>query len=118
MIKPSMRVTTSRKRWGHIVSFNESSFGSGVDARLVACGAAVTEPAQLTAGICNKKLTINGPVSVNHLYLYRTYSALGPTVSQAAEQFNLRADAYLWASSLDTTAYAKSVRTIEVPPRY
>lgn len=92
--------------------------GSGADGRLVTCDSAVTEPAQLTAVVCNKKLTVNGPVSVNHLYLYRTYGALGGTVSQAAEQFNLRADAYLWASSLDTTAYAKSVRTIELPPRY
>jgi hypothetical protein len=92
--------------------------GTGSDGYIKTCDAPINEPGQLTANVCDKKLTVNGPVSANHLYMYRTYGALGATASQAGEVFNLRADAYLWASSLDTTAYAQSVRTVELPPRY
>lgn len=56
---------------------------------------------------------------VNRLLLYRTFGAeSGATIAQPAESFNLRADAYLWAKSLDVNNRAETTSIIEVPPRF
>lgn len=74
----------------------------------------------LTAGICNQKLTINGPVSTSQLYLRRT--AGSDTAAQAgepAEIFNLRPDAYLWGAQRASEAgKAQTTYLVELPPRY
>ena len=92
--------------------------GTGNDGMLVTCGA-VSKMADLRGANCNKNLTINGPVMVNRLLLYRTFGAeSGATIAQPAESFNLRADAYLWAKSLDVNNRAETTSIIEVPPRF
>jgi len=81
----------------------------------------VDEPRQLTAKVCDKLLTVNGPVIANHLKLYRT-GGTGNTAATAgdpAEVFNLRPDAYLWASNFSSqTPKARTVLTHELPPRF
>ncbi len=92
--------------------------GTGTDGALVTCGA-ITKMTSLKGTVCNKKLTMNGPVMVNRLLLYRTFGAeSGATIAQPAESFNLRADAYLWAKSLDVNNRAETTSIIEVPPRF
>jgi len=80
----------------------------------------ITEPVKLTAGVCNAKLTVNGPVYASHLLLYRT-GGTGNTAATAgdpAEVFNLRPDAYMWASALPGGNVARTVMTTELPPRF
>jgi hypothetical protein len=101
--------------------------GTGADGRINTCGAGgsgaelVTETSPLTLSVCDKKLTINGPVSTNHLIMRRTAGAgVGAQAGEPAEVFNLRADAYLWAAahSGDTTSRMSTVSTKELPPRF
>jgi hypothetical protein len=74
----------------------------------------------LTVNICTNKLTVNGPVMADKIYLRRTAgSGTQMNSGNPAETFNLRADAYLWAyeraregASLHTT-YLN-----DLPPRY
>lgn len=105
---------------------------SQVDAWLIATGAepngiintcgagGVNETTTLTSSVCGTKLTVNGPVIANHLLLRRTAGAGAGTASgDPAEVFNLRPDAYLWATALQAAgAKAKTVITTELPPRY
>ena len=98
-----------------------------VDAWLVARGNGVIKgtiktcenPAKSSTA-CNLKLTINGPVLTDILYLYRTAgSDKYPDTGNPAEVFNLRPESILWAyqpglgSTLPTTA-----ATTELPPRF
>ena len=71
-----------------------------------------------TINECNQKLTVNGPVMTNHLYLRRTFGSEPSAPGEPAEVFNLRADAYLWSMSRATSsARMQSVYTTELPPR-
>lgn len=100
-----------------------------IDAWLIATGpngnintcASITNPStQLNANVCNQVLTVNGPVVAKHLYLYRTAgSDTGAGSGNPAEIFNLRPDAYLWATNY--TASAGRLQTVsakELPPRF
>ena len=105
---------------------------TNVDAWLIATGTGnegyintcSTIPAGAPTGIrssnCNKVLTINGPVLANKLYMYRTSGgATTATIGSPAEVFNLRADAYLWASVYgSSTGRLPTVSTKELPPRF
>lgn len=68
---------------------------------------------------CNQKLTINGPVMAQKLYLLRTAgSGTGATSGDPAEVFNLRPDAFLWASARAVVSgRLQTVHTTELPPR-
>ena len=63
---------------------------------------------------------MNGPVITDRLLLYRTAGAgTGAAAGDPAEVFNLRPDAYLWATALQNeTARVKTVEFKELPPRY
>lgn len=102
-----------------------------VDSWLIASGttgsintcASVSDPTvsgQLNANTCTNRLTVNGPVAARHLYLYRTAgSGSGMATGDPAEVFNLRPDAYLWATSY--TASSGRLQTVyskELPPRF
>lgn len=52
----------------------------------------MTSAGLLDSTICNRPLTFNGPVIADKVYLYRTYDTVN---GDAAETFNLRADALL-----------------------
>lgn len=97
--------------------------GSGSNGTVNTCDAndpAIVEPSQLTSGICAGQLVINGPVISNHLLLHRTYgSGVGPDSGTPAEIFNLRPDAYMWASAFSGVGTkARTVITTELPPRF
>lgn len=94
--------------------------GTGTNGSLRTCTAGVTLPTQLTASVCDRKLTVNGPVIANHLYMYRTAgSGVGPASGDPAEVFNLRPDAYMWASSFSgNNSKARTVYQTELPPRF
>lgn len=95
--------------------------GTGAEGKINTCGAGgVTETTPLTAGLCAAKLTVNGPIAANHLLLRRTAGAgTNANSGDAAEVFNLRPDAYMWASNLQSsTVKAQTVITTELPPRY
>ena len=74
----------------------------------------------LGGDVCGTKLTVNGPVITDNLLLYRTAGAgKGAAAGDPAEVFNLRPDAYLWATALQNeTARVKTVQSSELPPRY
>lgn len=105
---------------------------SRVDAWLVATGSVgsintcseISNPAQvgspLTAARCTERLTVNGPVIAKQLFLYRTAGAgTELATGDPAEVFNLRPDAYLWASYYNSTAgRIPTVTTRELPPRF
>lgn len=95
--------------------------GSGADGRLNTCGAGgVGEATALTRTLCVNKLTVNGPVMANHLILRRTAGAGTDTQSgDPAEVFNLRADAYIWATNYNLSAgRLPTASTKELPPRF
>jgi len=75
----------------------------------------------LSSTLCNNQLTVNGPVMAGQLYLRRTAgSGTGQDHSgDPAEIFNLRPDAYMWASMRATGGgnRAQTVYTTELPPR-
>lgn len=105
---------------------------TNVDAWLIAVGAgnngyintcssiAAGSPNAINSNNCNQLLTINGPVQANKLYMYRTAgSGVGVDVGNPAERFNLRGDAYLWASVYgSSTDRLTTVSTKELPPRF
>ncbi len=75
----------------------------------------------LSSDLCNNQLIVNGPVAAGKLYLRRTAgSGSGPDHSgDPAEIFNLRPDAYMWAS-LRATGGGNRIQTVyttELPPR-
>ena len=103
-----------------------------VDAWLIARGAdgvintcrPITNPANasnpLDANRCNQTLTVNGPVVAHEILLYRTAgSGFGAASGDPAEVFNLRPDAYLWATRYQSSAgRVQTVYTQELPPRF
>lgn len=110
-----------------IIANNINILGNvtNVDAWLVAGGyintcSSVNIAAPLSASICNQKLTVNGPVMAQKLYLRRTFgSGVGNASGDPAEVFNLRADAYLWSMArANSNGHVQTVKTIELPPRF
>ncbi|MEI6053919.1 MAG: hypothetical protein WCQ49_00945 [Candidatus Saccharibacteria bacterium] len=73
---------------------------------------------------CDKTLQVNGPIAAKKLYLMRTAgsnipNALDPDRGSPAEIFNLRSDAYLWASNyFKNHNQIQTVYTTELPPRF
>ena len=69
---------------------------------------------------CDKPLRINGPVVADTIHMRRTAGSQSEsTLGDAAETFNLRPDAYLWA--MNRAGASKSISTSyiqELPPRY
>jgi hypothetical protein len=95
--------------------------GSGADGRINTCGAGtVGESTALNSRVCDAKLTVNGPITANHLILRRTAGAgIGSNAGDPAEVFNLRSDAYIWATSYSPgTGRLPTVTTKEIPPRF
>lgn len=97
--------------------------GSGTEGRLNTCAtgaAGVTETSSLTYKDCAQPLVVNGPVITNHLIMRRTAGAdAGADSGKPAETFNLRADAYLWATHYNlNTGRLATVATKELPPRF
>jgi len=82
-------------------------------------GVTVAYDAQLSVSMCSNKLSVNGPVMATKLYLRRTAgSDAGGASGDSAEVFNLRADAYLWASIQSVGLNrAYSVYSTNLPPR-
>lgn len=74
----------------------------------------------LNANVCANQLTVNGPVAARKLYLYRTAgSGTGGRSAEAAEVFNLRPDAYLWATNFNANGgRLQTAATEELPPRF
>lgn len=97
--------------------------GTGANGYVNTCGsvpAGAPTSANLNTGTCNTKLTVNGPVMANKLYMYRTAgSGTGTAIDDPAEVFNLRADAYIWASAYSPgNGRVPTVSTKELPPRF
>lgn len=71
----------------------------------------------LRDNVCNTQLRINGPVMARTLELKRTYT--DPTRNRAAEELNLRGDAYIWAHTVSrNNATWQTTYTTDLPPRY
>lgn len=83
-------------------------------------GTSGTDYVNLSADICEKALTVNGPVMAKKLVLNRTKGAdEGRGAGTPAEIFNLRPDAYIWAATrASTTGRIQTVYTQELPPRF
>lgn len=81
----------------------------------------VAVTASLTDSICDRQLTVNGPVAADIVYLRRTAGS-GTTAGSRgnpAEVFNLRADAYLWGSAYGSrTNQIQTVYSKELSPRF
>jgi hypothetical protein len=76
---------------------------------------------RLKTGVCNEKLTINGPVIADQLYLTRTGGGDRNNAEIAAEIINLRADALIWAfngTSGGSNPVAQTISVRELPPRF
>ncbi len=73
-----------------------------------------------TSNKCNILLEVNGPVITKRLFLRRTAgSDTGPQSGEPAERFNLRPDAFLWASlQARGSNKAQTVYSTELPPRF
>lgn len=72
-----------------------------------------------TINSCKSKLTVNGPVVTDKLYLYRTANADLNSPADSAETFNLRADAYMWAYNYSSkSSRIQTVYSTEVSPRF
>ncbi|HRQ87073.1 MAG TPA: hypothetical protein PLY16_03100, partial [Candidatus Saccharibacteria bacterium] len=73
----------------------------------------------LSSAQCNQQLVVNGPVIADTIHLRRTHGADGNSPGVAAEVFNLRPDAYLWATHLTTSSgRLHSTASKELPPRF
>lgn len=98
--------------------------GRAEDGILNTCaiGGTDMDPTHLNATNCAVPLTINGPIMANHLLLRRTGGAAvgaGTTQGTPAETFNLRADAYIWASAYSPgNGRLPTVSNQELPPRF
>jgi len=107
------------------ITINESV--SRVDSWLIANGSSgriatcnISSTSELNANRCSTPLTVNGPVASRQLLLYRTGgSGTGARSGDPAEVFNLRPDAYLWATSYSGgSGRLQTVSTQELPPRF
>jgi hypothetical protein len=80
----------------------------------------VSSATNLNSSVCNNALVVNGPVSAQHLFLYRTAGAgTGGNIGDPAEVFNLRPDAYMWAyQRASSSNQVSTMQTKELPPRF
>lgn len=80
----------------------------------------VANASGLNSNTCSNALVVNGPVSAQHLFLYRTAGAgTGGDIGSAAETFNLRPDAYMWAyQRASSSNQVSTMQTKELPPRF
>ena len=96
--------------------------GTGTEGKINTCGTGpgITETSALTDSICNQRLTVNGPLMANHLIMRRTAgSGTAAQSGDPAEVFNLRADAYFWATDYNlSSGRLTTAETKELPPRY
>lgn len=97
--------------------------GTGNDGIINTCSTVASgapTSATLNANTCNNKLTVNGPIVVNKLFMYRTAGAgTAASTGDPAEVFNLRADAYVWASVYSPgNGRVPTISTKELPPRF
>lgn len=75
--------------------------------------------ANLSSKHCDKKLTVNGPMLANELYLRRTAGSASDKPGDPAEVINLRPDAYLWAQmNTGVRGIYQTTSLRELPPRY
>ena len=94
----------------------------GADGRISTCASISgysMSGAALNASKCDNELKVNGPIIAKQLYLYRTHHVTGDP-SIAAEIFDLRADAFLWAYQGVGTGkpIAQTTSVTELPPRF
>ncbi|MDB5180643.1 MAG: exported protein of unknown function [Candidatus Saccharibacteria bacterium] len=105
-----------------IATGGASSPGStAADGVINTCGAGgVTATTLPTSLQCTEKLVINGPVMANHLLLRRTAgSGVGPNLGDPAEVFNLRGDAFIWATSYSPgNGRLPTISSKELPPKF
>ncbi len=92
---------------------------SGANGTIVTCSD-VASASALRSTNCSNRLTVNGPVMARHLLLYRTAgSGTGLQSPDPAEVFNLRPDAYLWATQFNAgSKRLQTLSTQELPPRF
>lgn len=99
-----------------------SDSGATQNGIINTCGAGtgVTQTNALTVSLCSTKLTVNGPVMANHLIMRRTAgSGTGANSGNPAEVFNLRADAYIWATNYNLgSGRITTASTKDLPPRF
>lgn len=91
-----------------------------VDAWLVANDTVNTcsGVAQPTLSNCDVPLRINGPVMASQLRLNRTYQNASD-LGRAAEEIDLRGDAYIWANAVSRqNGHIQTTYITELPPRY
>lgn len=92
-----------------------------IDAWLIAdaINTCSNRPTYLTSGApCNEQLAVNGPVDTGTLYLNRTYGANAGDPQVAAEVFNLRPSAYMWAYNyINQQDRARTTYVTELAPR-
>jgi hypothetical protein len=100
---------------------------TNIDAWLIAQGGTINtcsdvdKDANLSTDICKDKLTVNGPVMTDKLYLRRTAgSGTGANSGDPAEVFNLPASAYLWSitQASKSKSNVQTVYSTELPPRF
>ena len=81
----------------------------------------------LHSGVCNRKLTFNGPIYSKSITFNRNHGAghnashvgSGPWAIESGEIFNLRTDAYLWTyAQMQRYTQANVTYTRELAPRY
>lgn len=112
-----------------VIIANNINISSGVqriDAWLIASGVsgvistcAGTAATDLRSNVCSNPLEVNGPVAAREIDLYRTHgSETGLDSDIPAEVFNLRADAYLWATNFNNSKRLQTVSIDELPPRF
>ena len=91
-----------------------------VDAWLVASNTVNTcsGVASPTIDNCGTPLRINGPIMASELLLNRTYQDAND-LGRAAEEIDLRGDAYLWANAVSRqNGRIQTTYITELPPRY
>lgn len=82
-------------------------------------GAGTVTESSLRENICNRSLVFNGPVMANKVYLPRTAGSGKDEEGDAAETFNLRADAFLSTYSGTLGQPVATTDDIdELPPRF
>lgn len=98
---------------------------TNIDAWLIAKSnintcSTVSQAAPLTVNECNQPLLVNGPVMAQKLFLRRTAGSGKELASgDPAEVFNLRADAYIWATlRAGSSGRIQTVYVTELPPRF
>jgi hypothetical protein len=106
-----------------LIATGTSTAAQPIAGYINTCGsvpAGTPSSASLNTATCGGRLTVNGPVQANKLYLYRTAGAgTNEDMGDPAEVFNLRGDAYLWASSYNpSSGRLPTVSSKELPPRF